>query len=189
MVFIKTEPLVGFRNQYATSGVPGCILGYSEFRSLCQSPSYGLGFNLPGYTGYKEFKVYVPAGTTFYSVSGNFPQNTRYAVAAKLGAPPIKTTLSDAEYESIRTSNSPDPIERLLAGEEVVVVHNYGGNLSLSGVGRLSGRPVSQGQWLFFRVISGESVYSLGLVNEVDLSIYANSFSKTSFGPDGDPIK
>lgn len=188
-VFTKSDQLVGFKNQYAPIGVSGCVLGYSDFRSLCQTVSDGLSFSFTGYTSFKEFKVFVPAGTTFFSLTGNMPQNTQYAVAVRMGSAPTRVaSLDPTEYESYRNSLDPyTSFSRLQAGEEIVMVHNYGGNISLAGEARLRSAPLAEGKWIYFRVITGEQIYLLGGLYEIDRNIYKTGYANTVFGTDGDP--
>lgn len=189
----QTESFSGFKNQYAPYGVPGCVLGYEEFRSQCATVNGGLSLSSPGYSSYKEFKVYIPAGTTFFSMSGNLPQNTQFAVVSRLGQAPVRTAVvAGQEYETIRNSqNISTAFSKMQAGEEVVLVHNYGGNMSLSGDARLSASPLTQGVWLYVRVLTGDSIYLLGAVNEVNRTTYKQAYdqmvSAQLFGVDGDP--
>lgn len=186
---VNSDPLLGFKNQFAPTGVSGCVLGYPEYRSQCQSVTGGLGFNFSGYSQFREFKAYIPAGTTFFSLTGNLPQNTSYAVAVRLGATPARVAApTAAEYETLRSSqNTSTAFSRLQAGEELVMVHNYGGNISLSGEARLTGAPLTEGRWIYFRVLTGESIYLLGGIYEINRDAYATGYANTVFGADGDP--
>jgi hypothetical protein len=191
--FAQTESFSGFKNQFSPFGVPGCVLGYEEFRSQCQSVNGGLSFSLPGYSNYKEYKVYIPAGTTFFTLSGNLPQNIQYGVAVRLGQVPTRTSaLTAEEYENFRnTQNISTAFGRMQAGEEIVLVHNYGGNMSLSGDARLSANPLSAGVWMYVRVLTGDQIYLLGAVNEVNRVTYKQHYDQLvvaqKFGADGDP--
>ena len=186
---LKTDPLIGFENQFAPFGVSGCLIGYPEFRDRCQNVSGGFSFAFDGYTNYQEFKVYVPAGTTFFGVSGYMPQSVQYGVAVKLGSPPARTTpLTEAEYQAAKAAqNRTKDFDKLLAGEERIIVHDGGGAISLSGIARLS-PPLATGQWLYFRVLTGNtSIAGLGAIYEVNRDQYRNAYESLDFGTDGDP--
>lgn len=185
----KTNQLFGFKDQFAPVGVTGCLIGYPEFRDKCQTVNGGFGFSFDGYTSYEEFKVYVPAGTTFFGVSGYMPQSVQYAVAVKLGSPPVKSSaLTEVEYQTAKSAqNRFSDFQRLLAGEERVIVHDGGGAMSLSGIARLT-TPLATGQWLYFRALNGGSIAGLGAIYEVEREKYRTAYNTLSFGTDGDPV-
>lgn len=186
----KTPQLFGFRDQFAPSGVSGCVMGYPELRTLCQTVDGGFGFTLDGYSSYTEFKVYIPAGTTFFGLSGYMPQSVQYAAAVKLGSAPTRVAmLSAAEYEAAKVAqNRNSDFAKLQAGEERLMVHDGGGSISLSGIARLSTAPLTTGQWLYVRVLNGSSIAGLGALYEVNLDQYRSAYSTTQFGADGDPV-
>ncbi len=70
LTFVKTEPLVDFQKQFPPSGTSGCVMGYPEYRHECDSVNGGFGFTLEGLSYHTEYRVYVPAGTTFFGTSG-----------------------------------------------------------------------------------------------------------------------
>ena len=186
---VKTDPLIGFKNQFPPEGTPGCTMGYPELRSYCDTVNGGFGFILNGYTDQYQFKVYIPKGTVFFSLSGFLPQSVKYAVAVKLGSPPLRTaSLSDAEYEQAKSAqNYNTDFYRLQNGEELIMVHDGGGNPSFSGTARLSNNPITTGKWLYVRVINNSSIYNLGAVYEVNRYIYKQSFYEIPFINTGDP--
>lgn len=190
LIFHKTEPLTGFRNQFPPYGVPGCVMGYPEYRSECETVGGGFGFDLKGITYYQEFRVYVPAGTTFFGLSGYLPQAERYAVAVRFGMMPSRSqSLSEAEYERAKTEqNRNTDFAKLLAGEERLMVHDGGGSISFSGIARLSSTPLSQGQWLYVRVLNGSAIHGLGAIYEVNLDIYKREYGLIKFSSLGDPL-
>ena len=186
---VRTEPLIGFKNQFPPSGTAGCVIGYPELRSECDIVAGGFGFSLKGLTDQYQYKVYIPRGTTFFSLVGFLPQSVKYAVAVKLGKPPTRTAeLSDAEYEKAKLEqNYNNDFAKLLAGEERIMVHNGGGNPSFSGTARLSANPIQVGQWIYVRVLNNASVYDVGAVYEVNREIYKQSFYEIPFGSNNDP--
>lgn len=190
LIHEKTPELRGFKDQFSPSGTPGCAMGYPELRSLCQTVSGGFGFILSGYTSYSEFKVYIPASTTFFSLSGFQPQGVDYAVVSRLGSPPVRTApLTSAEYQAVKSSqNVNTAFNSLIAGQEMTFVHDGGGNLSLSGTARLSNSPVQEGKWLYIRVINGNSIYNLNGVYEVKLDQYRPIYNSITFETNGDPV-
>jgi hypothetical protein len=186
---LKTDPLIGFKDQFAPFGVPGCLIGYPEFRSRCQTVYGGFSFAFDGYTNYQEFKVYIPAGTTFFGVSGYMPQSAQYGVAVKLGSPPTRTALlTEAGYQAAKSEqNRFHDFAKLLAGEERIFVHDGGGAISLSGIARLN-PPLATGQWLYFRTLTeNTSVAGLGAIYEVNRDQYRTAYETLNFGTDGDP--
>ncbi|MDD2609353.1 MAG: hypothetical protein PHX60_06600 [Giesbergeria sp.] len=189
-VYKLSLPLIGFKDQFAPSGIPGCVMGYPELRSRCATVEGGFGFILKGYTSFNEFKVYIPASTTFFGLSGYLPQGEKYAVVARMGTTPDRTTsLTLDEYEKVkRTQNINTDFYRLQAGEEMIFVHDGGGNISLSGTARLTKNPVQTGKWLYVRVLNGGSIYNLTSVYEVNLDQYRTAYNTLNFGTDGDPV-
>lgn len=191
LVFTKTAPLYGFKNQYSPQGTPGCVLGYPEFRSQCETAGEGSGFDIPGPTYQTAFKIYIPKGTKLFGASGYFPQSVKYAVSVRLDAPPSRTAaLSDAEYDTaLRSQNRNTDFEKLLKGEERLMVHDSGGSMSFSGIARLSTNPLASGHWLYIRVLNGsDPVHGLGAIYEFDRNIYRQAFEAMSFGSNGDPL-
>lgn len=189
LFYTKTPQLFGFKDQFAPAGVSGCVMGYPELRTQCQTVNGGFGFTLEGYSSYTEYRVYIPAGTTFFGLSGYLPQSMQYAAAVKLGGPPSRTTmLSPAEYEAAKAGqNRNTDFARLLAGEERLIVHDGGGSISLSGIARLTPTTLTTGRWLYVRVLNGSNIAGLGALYEVDLNAYRAGYNATAFGADGDP--
>lgn len=188
--FTQTRQLFGFKEQYSPTGVSGCVLGYPEWRSACEKVNGGFSFGFDSqYTDYQEFRVFVPAGTTFYVLRGFLPQSAQYAAAVRFGTPPTRTTmLSPVEYENAKRDQHDDrDFARLLAGEERILVHDGNGVVSLTGTARLSANPLAVGQWLYIRVLNSSPIYSLTGVFEVNLDQYKAGFNAIEFGVDGDP--
>lgn len=187
--FSKTPPLTGFKDQFSPAGTPGCVIGYPEMRSECQTVNGGFGFNFEGVTSYMEYKIYVPAGMTFFGASGYLPQSEKYAVAVRIDQPPSRrTALSDAEYSQAKMAQHREyDFAKVLGGEERLIVHDGGGSISLSGIARMGANPLSKGRWIFIRVLNGSSIHGLGAIYEVQRDIYKTEYYKTSFGSNGDP--
>lgn len=183
------EELRGFKNQFAPTGISGCAIGYPELRSLCATPTGGLAFNIPGYFTYTRHRVFIPAGTTFFALTGNLPQNVKCAVAVKLGSSPSRVnSLSDAEYETRRSQNTENTYSKLSSGEEIVLVHSYGGNMTLSGTFRIPGDGMPEGKYLYFNVINSSAIYNLACICEVNKTVYASKFNTLKFDSVGDPM-
>lgn len=189
LTFVKTEPLVGFQKQFPPSGTPGCVMGYPEYRNECDSVNGGFGFTLEGLSYHTEYRVYVPAGTTFFGTSGYLPQSVQYAVAVRIDQPPLrKSPLTNAEYEQAKSSQHKDyDFAKILAGEERLMVHDGGGNISLTGIARLSANPLARGRWIYIRVLNGSYIHGLGAIYEVDRNVYKTEFYKIPFTNSGDP--
>lgn len=190
LVFNRTPPLVGFRDQYPPSGTPGCVMGYPEFSSECRTVNGGFGFTFEGVTtNFREYRIYVPAGTTFFCGSGYFPQSQQYAVAVRMGREPTRSApLTEAEYEQAKLNqNKENDFAKLLAGEERLMVHDGGGNMTMTGIARLANAPLAQGQWIYIRALNDTAIYSLGAIYEVNLDLYRREYNRTSFSESGDP--
>jgi hypothetical protein len=190
LFIVNTDPLIGFRDQYAPMGIPGCVMGYPEYQGLCTSVTGGLSFSLPGQTTLREFKVYIPAGTKSLSLKGNLPQTTKYAVAVKLGGPPTMTSLSDSSYDLYRTAaNAANAPAQLLAGQEAVLAHNFGGEISLVGDWRLSSA-LTEGKWAYVRVVNGQpAVEMLSAIYEINRTTYLSAYNVMTWGSNGDPAE
>lgn len=190
LTYPDQAPLVGFKNQNAVTGYTGCLIGYPEYRSLCPSVTGGFSLSFPGYTYNHEYKIFIPAGTKFFSLTGNHPQTVQYAVAVRLDQPPQRSTeLSSTEYEMVKgTQDIEAAFGKILNGEELLLVHSGGGNMTMSGVLRMSSNPLAQGHWLYIRVLNGDGVYLLGAVYEVDKEKYRQGFNSLQFNSAGDPL-
>lgn len=190
LVFIRTNPLIGFKDQFAPTGTPGCAMGYPEYRAECQTVNGGFGFAFEGVTSYSEFRVFIPAGTTFFGASGYLPQSVQYAVAVRLGNKPTRVNaLSEAEYQHAKESqNRNTDFAKLLAGEERLIVHDGGGAISLSGIARMAASPMARGQWIYFRVLNGSNIHGLGAIYEVNLDMYKREYYQIPFSTSGDPL-
>lgn len=189
--YTRTPQLFGFKDQFAPTGVPGCVIGYPEWRSACQKVNGGFSFVFENeYTDYYEYRVFVPAGTTFFALRGFLSQTVQYAAAVRLGAPPSRTAmLSPEEYQNAKLNqNEERDFARLLAGEERILVHDGSGVMKLSGTARLSTNPMAAGQWLYIRALNSSPIFSLGAVYEVNLDLYKAGYNATQFGADGDPV-
>lgn len=165
------------------------LIGYKN-QNTPQRAASGIWLSIPGYSTYSEFKVYIPKGTTYFAITGNQPQSVDYAVVSKFESIPNRTQpLSDEEYNTaISQTNETEQFAKLMAGEEVVFVHNHGGNLSLSGTARLYSSHLQSGGWLYIRVLNGSSIYLLAAVNEVNMSAYTQSYNSLTFDSSGDPV-
>lgn len=159
------------------------------------SDQYGFVF-YSTYTNYGAIKVYVPAGTTGFSILGYLPQQTIYAVAARFGQPPTRVAplgggVGVGEYAQIISIFREDTaFAKLLAGEEMIQVHDGGGATGYAGVARLTGRPMLKGQWLYMRVLndqSGGGIYNLSGFGTVDLPMYKEAMASVQIQPNGNP--
>ncbi len=184
----ETVTNVGFKNQFAPSGTPGCTMGIASLRSECVFVSDGLSFSLAGTQNIKQFKVFVPVGTKSFIFSSYLPQSMEAAVAVRMSSAPGRNTpLDSAEYSQYRsTANYSNVFDRLTTGQEVILVHSGGGGFSLAGNNSFPA-PLSRGVWLYFRLINGDYVDTPRATYEIDLQKYMNGYSQTIFGNDGDP--
>ena len=190
LYYTWTPQLFGFKDQFAPTGVSGCVMGYPELRTLCDRPANGFSLTLPGYSSYAQYKVYIPAGTKYFVLAGYLPQSVQYAVASKFDSPPVRTTaLSPEEYQTAKLGQHIEKdFARLLNGEERLIVHDGGGSITLSGIARLDAKPLETGRWLYVRVLNGSSIDSLTAAYEVDRDLYRAAYNTIQFGADGDPV-
>lgn len=158
----------------------------------------------------KEFKIYIPKGTLVGGMKLFLPQKVRTAVVVSADKPPLRTTpLSLDEYrfdsttgwiagtisESEAYRNNEDDsgvgFEKLLRGQELVLVHPGGGVMQVTPTIRrqsVGSVPLEQGHWIYIRVITQEdSLYNPQYVFDIDTNIYTSWFSSAQFDSYGDP--
>lgn len=183
----QTVTYTGFKDQFAPTGTTGCTMGISALRSECTLVTGGLSFGLPGSQQIKEFKLYVPAGTKRFVFGGYLPQNYEAAVVVRASRAPDRVNpLTEAEYANFRNQGVFNIFERIVAGEELTLVHAGGGGFSLAGNNTLV-QPLEVGVWLYFRLVNGEYVDTPRATYEIDLPIYIAGYNNIVFGGDGDP--
>ncbi|MFN9470771.1 MAG: hypothetical protein ACK59X_04900, partial [Acidovorax sp.] len=128
---------VGFKEQYAPTGVTGCAIGFGT--GGCAFPGGG-SLSLPEFTGFQmqnqEFKIFIPAGARSFLFSGYAPQGTQSAFVLRYGKEPTRVApLSGAEYQNAQTGERIDTSFSRLIQEDVdhFVVHDGGGTLRFVG--------------------------------------------------------
>ncbi len=185
---------IGFKQQYAPEGVTGCAIGYAT--GGCAFPGGG-SLALPEFTGYqlqyKEFKIYIPAGTRSFLFSGYAPQRTESAFALRYGSAPVReAALSAAEYLGVQSSERIDTAFSRLVNERTtdhIAVHDGGGTVRFVG-GQLDANrgSTSEGNWLYVRQLSGSPLYDIQGAIDVDMAKYAAGYATiawtTSTNPD-----
>lgn len=175
--YVYSPALQGFQLQYEPRGVTGCGVGISSLSSQCLIGN-GLSAFVPGYSGYREIKAYIPAGTLTFAVSGFIAQGLQFAVAARIGQPPSRSQgVPSGEYEQLKTQSPNLAFNKLLAGQEVVLVHDGGGSIILSGNGVLQRWPTVKGAWLYMRVLNGDELYNFQYQNKIDGDEYTDWYS------------
>ncbi len=186
---------VGFKAQYAPTGVTGCAIGFGT--GGCAFPGGG-SLSLPEFTGFQmqnqEFKIFIPAGTRSFLFSGYAPQGSQSAFVLRYGKEPTRTApLSGNEYQTAQTGERIDTSFARLINEDVdhFVVHDGGGTLRFVG-GQLDANRSStdQGKWLYVRQLSGAVLYDYQGALDVDMPKYAAGYAKISWttSPFPDPI-
>jgi len=174
---------IGFQQQYAPEGVTGCAIGYST--GGCAFPGGG-SLALPEFTGYqlqyKEFKIYIPAGTRSFMFSGYAPQRTESAFALRYGSAPVREgALSAAEYANVQATEHIDTTFSRLVNEPAadhLVVHDGGGTVRfVGGQFDASKGSTSQGNWLYIRQINGSPLYDVQGAIDVDMARYAAGYA------------
>lgn len=187
---------VGFRQQYAPTGVTGCAIGFGT--GGCAFPGGG-SLPLPEFTGaqlqgHKEFKIFIPAGTRSLLLSGYAPLHTQSAFVLRYGKEPARLDpLSEAEYQAARTGMRVDALFARLVkeGAEQLVVHDGSGSLRFMG-GQLDaqGGSTDQGQWLYVRQLSGAPLMTYQGAIDVDMPKYAAGYAAITWTTSGaaDPI-
>jgi hypothetical protein len=144
-------------------------------------------FGFPGqYTSYQAIKLYLPPGTTEFSVKGFLPQQTEYAVVSRIGKPPERLdAVTSGEYAMINESSTKSTLgARQLGGEEMIHVHDGGGNTSY-GNANLFRWPLIQGKWLYMRVLTGLEIYGLQGGGFVDVDFFSSRIQNTAFNATG----
>jgi hypothetical protein len=184
---------VGFKQQYAPEGVTGCAIGYST--GGCAFPGGG-SLALPEFTGYqlqyKEFKIYIPAGTRSFLFSGYAPQATESAFALRYGSAPVReAALSAAEYQNTKSTEHIDTTFARLVNEpgaDHLVVHDGGGTVRFVG-GQLdaSRGSTGEGNWLYVRQINGTPLYDIQGAIDVDMAKYAAGYATISWTTSSTP--
>ncbi|MES2609396.1 MAG: hypothetical protein V4679_04095 [Pseudomonadota bacterium] len=182
----KFDSKVGFKQQYAPQGATGCAIGYAT--GGCAFPGGG-SLALPEFTGYqlqyKEFKIFIPAGTRSFMFSGYAPQRTQSAFVLRYGSAPVReAALSGAEYQNAQTSERIDTSFSRLVNERAdqLVVHDGGGTLRFVG-GQLDANRGStkDGNWLYVRQLSGSPLYDVQGAIDVDMAQYAAGYAKIAW--------
>ena len=177
---------VGFKEQYAPTGVTGCAIGFGT--GGCAFPGGG-SLSLPEFTGFqmqnKEFKIFIPAGTRSFLFSGYAAQGTQSAFVLRYGKEPTRVAaLSGSEYQAAQTGERIDSAFTRLVNEDVdhFVVHDGGGTLRFVG-GQLDANRSStdQGKWLYVRQLSGAALYDYQGALDVDMPKYAAGYAKISW--------
>lgn len=191
--YYPTDTKIGFKQQYAPDGITGCTIGYSKMG--CAFPGGG-SLSLPEFAGYqlqyKEFKIYIPAGSRSLLFSGYAPQRAVAAFALRYGAPPVReAALNGAEYQNAQSSERIDTsFAKLVTSKtDQFVVHDGGGTLRFVG-GPLGANnaATTEGNWLYVRQLSGSPLYDVQGAIDVDMPQYAAGYAKiqwtTSAYPD-----
>lgn len=178
---------IGFRQQYAPDGASGCAIGYAT--GTCAFRGGG-SLGLPEFTGYqlqyKEFKIYIPAGTRSFLFSGYAPQRSQSAFVLRYGSAPAReAALSSAEYRNAQSSERIDTSFARLVSErssDHFVVHDGGGTLRFVG-GQLDANRGStgEGNWLYVRQLSGSPLYDIQGGLDVDMAQYAAGYAKITW--------
>ena len=205
----STVTLTTFRDAYKPSGPSGCLMGLSEFKSLCTQPGNGLQFEFPGYTfpdNVKEVKLYIPQGTTRFTLVASMPKYTTAAVAMRIDGPPTRIAPvsivrplpingidQPTEYELIQSSMSDETaFKELLTGNDLIRVHDGGGTFTMVwGNTNAFGMPrkeTTQGHWLYLRFINPTPLYQLNGSTSVNLDTYKSAYASLSFDTFGDPV-
>lgn len=173
---VYSPPYQGFMKQFSPYGVSGCTIGYESEAGKCETVTGGFGFLFPDYSYAPEFRVYIPPGTTGFSLLGFLPQNEMYAVVVKMDSPPERrAVLSQDEYDQVRSTQHEDTnFSLLLQGQEKIMVHLGGGSTSIAGTFRSKNTPLTTGHWLYARVLNGSSLYNFRANYVVDKNVYKN---------------
>lgn len=160
----------------------------------------------------KEFKVYIPKGTRLGGMKLFLPQKVRTAVVVSLDKPPVRTaplTLDEyrfsdsgtgwiagsiSESETYRNNEDDSGVgfEKLLRGEEVILIHPGGGIMQVTPSLRrqsAGASPLEQGHWVYIRVINQEDyLYNPQYGFDIDASIYRSWYNTARFDQFGDPL-
>ncbi len=178
---------IGFKQQYAPDGASGCAIGYATGSCAFRG---GGSLGLPEFTGYqlqyKEFKIYIPAGTRSFLFSGYAPQRSQSAFVLRYGSAPVReAALSSTEYRNAQSNERIDTSFARLVSErssDHLVVHDGGGTLRFVG-GQLDANRGStgEGNWLYVRQLSGSPLYDIQGGLDVDMAKYAAGYAKIAW--------
>lgn len=185
------ENPAGFKAQYSPEGLSGCAIGYNK--SDCAFPGGG-SLALPEYTGYqlayREWRFYVPAGAKSVMLSGYAPQRAIAGFVMRFGAVPDRQAELDGwEYQDAQANEHIDTsFARLVAGEEVVVVHDGGGTVRFIGGNVNAQRGVlAEGGWMYVRQVSGSPLYDIQGGIDVDMPKYKEAYGKIKWTSSANP--
>lgn len=193
------DGLHGFKELFDPTGTigggkPACVLGVPAFSSQCKLVKESIGALILGTTdSYTQYKFYFPAGQTELGMFSAMPQDAKYAVAVRLGVPPNRTTpLSDDEYAAAKQNMDINTaFNRLLAGQEIIMVHDGGGTINPTGNGRYTTNPTLKGYWVYVRVLNNTFVTNLSGATGLDLEMYTTWYNSMiasdGFNSTGDP--
>lgn len=193
------DGLRGFKELFDPTGAtgggkPACVLGVPEFSSQCKLVKESIGAQILGTTdSHTQYKFYFPAGQTELGMFAAMPQDAKYAVAVRLGVPPNRTTqLSDSEYAAAKQNMDINTaFNRLLAGQEIIMIHDGSGNINPTGNGRFETHPTLKGYWVYVRVLNNTFVTNLSGAAGIDLGIYTDWYTgmiaSAGFNSVGDP--
>ena len=193
----------GFKNQFdPNNSVTSCAMGYVK-NSDCAFPgglsdgsltmSFSENYNL--YQVPENIRFFVPSGTKEVRLVGYAQQKTAFAFVMRMGQPPTRSApVGAAEYSQIQVSEKVDTsFQRLVNGEEILVVHDGGGTLRM-----LSGRiSATSGGWVFVRQLeisqpvsgltTGETLYQLQGGMDVEKTAFTSQYNQIKWDTNGDP--
>lgn len=176
------------RAQY---GLSGCAIGFNK--TDCAFPG-GSSLALPEFTGYqlgyREWRFYVPAGSRSVMLSGYAPQRAIAAFAMRFGAEPERQGELDGwEYQDAQANEHIDSsFSRLVAGDEVIVVHDGGGTVRFIGGNVNAQRGVlAEGGWMYVRQLSGTALYDIQGGVDVDMPKYKEAYGKIKWTSAANP--
>lgn len=180
---------VGFKDQ---NDLTNPIIACDKAVSTCTEDIKNTEFVLQGVyqaPGLGRFRLFVPPGTTYFSLMSHVMQGTNYVCVARLGSPPNNP---DSSTSTANTDGF--TLEQLRAGD--CVNCNSSGYLKIASDYAPDIKLVEEGGWLYFviRAISGGndndivSSHHVYVGDENTPGTYLYWYLKQAvFGEDGDP--
>lgn len=183
----------GFKNQYnPNDAYTGCQIG-SINNNLCAFPTPNIlssPSTEPIYSFREtEFRIYVPKGTTYFSMLGDYAQSVEGVYAIRFNKEPESRIIPNGKtYQSIIENPEWGKVNELFqSGLELFSVHPGGGTIIFLR-GPLSS-PLQTGGWLYFRLLYGSPAARFGSSTTVNMDMYKTAYANMQWDAYGDPVE
>ncbi len=187
-----TDKVAGFRDTYDLTD--SSILCGREDDNSCSPAEKSLVFDLVTLQGAglnyvsripKSFRLYIPPGTFHGKISIYVPHNVDKGVVVRYKQPPR----FGGAYADISQWDSPDAVTLDSLTQRDIFLQRKDG--MIDGVLTFSGPPMSEGGWLYFRVLSATydlTIHKIWAKFDVEVEKYTTWYNQyTGWDPAGDP--